>query len=291
VTDALRIVVEPTLAEAEASAADDGAPARGGVRSVPAVAWRGGRPLRTIEHLADEVPVALEFNGVSHAVMLASPADLEDFALGFSLTEGLIDRPGDLLDVELEQRPDGIVLHLHVTARCEVRLKDRRRSLAGRTGCGLCGTDRLDQVLHLPSRPLPTTRVRLDALQRAVFALDAAQPLKQATGSTHAAAWCDADGVMHLVREDVGRHNALDKLIGALHRTRLDAGAGLVAVTSRASLEMVHKTAATGIAVLAARSAPTHLAVQVAQQAGLLLAGYVRDARATVYAGAERLTD
>lgn len=266
--------------------ATDGA---AGVRAVPALALREGVASRTLEHLAEEVPVALEYNGLSHAVMLATPADLEDFALGFSLTEGLIGRPSDLLDVEVEHRVDGIVLHIEVTARCEARLKDRRRSLAGRTGCGLCGTDRLEQVMRLPAKLLPPTRVRLAALQRAVCDLAAAQPLRQATGATHAAAWCDPHGEVHLVCEDVGRHNALDKLVGALHRTRVHAAAGMVAVTSRASLEMVLKTAAAGIAVLAARSAPTHLAVQAAQRTGLLLAGYVRDGCATAYAGAERL--
>ncbi|MFO1219293.1 MAG: formate dehydrogenase accessory sulfurtransferase FdhD [Burkholderiaceae bacterium] len=280
---------QPIPTEAAPPLVDDSACASTGVRGVPALAVRAGVATRTIEHLAEEVPVALEFNGLSHAVMLATPTDLEDFALGFALTEGLIDHPGDLLDLEPETRADGIVLHLRVTARCEARLKDRRRSLAGRTGCGLCGTDRLDQVLHLPARPLPATRVRAAALQRAVHALASGQPLKEATGATHAAAWCDARGEPQLVREDVGRHNALDKLVGALQRTRIDAGAGLVAVTSRASLEMVQKTAAAGIAVLAARSAPTHLAVQIAQRVGLLLAGYVREGRATVYAGAERL--
>ncbi len=260
-----------------------------GARVVAAFVWRGGHAMPAHECLPVETPVGLEYNGVSHAVMLATPADLEEFALGFSLTEGLIDSRADLLDVETEQRPEGIVLHLRVTARCEVRLKQRRRNLAGRAGCGLCGTDSLDQVLREPARPLPPTSVTLAALQRAVHELARSQPLQHATGATHAAAWCDATGALRLAREDVGRHNALDKLVGALAASGVDAGTGLVAVTSRASVEMVHKTVAAGVPALAAMSAPTALAVDFARRAGLLLAGFVRDGRATVYCGGERL--
>ncbi len=262
-----------------------------GARVVDAFVWRDGRAMPTHECLPVETPVGLEYNGVSHAVMLATPADLDDFALGFSLTEGLIDERADLLDVEPEQRPEGIVLHLRVTARCEARLKQRRRHLAGRTGCGLCGTDSLDQVLREPARPLPPARVTLAALQQAVHELARGQPLQHATGATHAAAWCDASGALHVVREDVGRHNALDKLVGALAASGIDAGAGLVAVTSRASVEMVQKTVAAGVPALAAMSAPTALAVDAARRVGLLLAGFVRDGRATVYCGGERLIE
>lgn len=262
-----------------------------GASVVDAFAWRNHSAVPTHECLPDEVPVALEYNGVSHAVMLATPADLEDFALGFSLTEGLIDERADLLDVEPEQRREGIVLRLRITGRCEARLKLRRRNLAGRTGCGLCGTDSLDQVLRPPAGPLPPTRVTLAALQQAMRELARGQPLQHATGATHAAAWCNAAGALQLVREDVGRHNALDKLIGALTRSALDAGCGLVAVTSRASVEMVQKTVAAGVPVLAAMSAPTALAVASARGAGLLLAGFVRDARATVYCGGERVIE
>lgn len=262
-----------------------------GASVVDAFAWRNHGAVPTHECLPEEVPVALEYNGVSHAVMLATPADLADFALGFSLTEGLIDERADLLDVEPEQRREGIVLHLRITARCEARLKLRRRNLAGRTGCGLCGTDSLDQVLRSPARLLPPSRVTLAALQQAMRELARGQPLQHATGATHAAAWCDAAGALHIVREDVGRHNALDKMVGALARAALDAGSGLVAVTSRASVEMVQKTVAAGVPVLAAMSAPTALAVASARSAGLLLAGFVRDERATVYCGAERVIE
>jgi len=243
------------------------------------------------EFVAEEVPVALEYNGLSHAVMLATPLDLEDFALGFSLTEGLLASPADLLDVEVRTRPNGVALQLRVTARCEALLKERRRSMAGRTGCGLCGTDNLDQVFRPPQRPVPplpdalaADEALVAALSRAMRELAAAQPLQQRTGGIHAAAWCGVDGALRWVREDVGRHNALDKLIGAMARDGVDASQGFAAVTSRASFEMVQKAALAGMPMLAAVSAPTHLAIRTAQACGLRLAGFVRDGRATLYA-------
>jgi FdhD protein len=263
----------------------------GGSCVVEAQAWRGAASSPTQECVPEEVPVALEYNGVSHAVMLATPTDLDDFALGFSLTEGLIESAADWLDCETEGRSQGIVMHLRITARCDLRLKARRRNLAGRTGCGLCGTDSLDQVLRSPRRALPPTRIAPAALARAMNELTRVQPLQHATGATHAAGWCNNAGHVQLVREDVGRHNALDKLVGALARSGGPAGTGLIAVTSRASVEMVQKTAAAGVALLAARSAPTRLAIDAAQRAGLLLAGFVRDGRGTGYSGGERLVE
>lgn len=239
------------------------------------------------EEVAEETPVALVFNGVSHAVMLATPADLEDFALGFSLTEGLVERPAELLDVEAEAGDDGISLHLTVTAACEARLKRRRRTLAGTTGCGLCGVESLKQVRHaMPAgaAALPCVEVEPAALHRAMRRLADAQPLHARSGGVHAAAWCSLAGEALLVREDVGRHNALDKLVGAMSRARVDAAAGFVAVSSRASFEMVQKTAAAGAGALASVSAPTGLAVRTARGLGLALFGFVREGRATKYA-------
>lgn len=249
----------------------------------------GGTPRGDEEWVAEEVPIALEYNGLSHAVMLATPLDLEDFALGFSLTEGLLDTPADLLDVEVHARENGVALQLRVTARCEQRLKERRRSMAGRTGCGLCGTDNLDQVFRPPGKPVPPLPVARDqlipVLSRAMRELADAQPLQQRSGGIHAAAWCAPDGEVLMVREDVGRHNALDKLIGALARAGVDTAAGFAAVTSRASFEMVQKAAGVGMPMLAAVSAPTHLAIRTAQDCGLTLAGFVREGRATLYSG------
>jgi FdhD protein len=247
-----------------------------GASSANVTAFRDGSVLRGVDSLAEEVPVALIFNGISHAVMLATPLDLEDFALGFALTEGLLDSPSELYGVEIEAHTHGIQVQLEVASACEFRLKERRRNLSGRTGCGLCGTESLDQVL----RPTPTLDTSLkitpQALAQALRSLHDAQRLQQSTGASHAAAWCDASGKAALVREDVGRHNALDKLIGALVRAKVPASEGFIAVTSRASLEMVQKTAMAGVSILVAVSAPTALAVQIAQQCDLALAGFAR---------------
>jgi FdhD protein len=181
------------------------------------------------------------------------------------------------------------VLRLQVTARCEARMKTRRRTMAGRTGCGLCGVDSLD-ALNQPLAPVTASQgFTLQAVTRAMAALAARQPLQHLTGGVHAAAWCRADGTPERVREDVGRHNALDKLAGALARSGIDTGLGFIAVTSRASYEMIHKAARTGVGLLAAVSAPTRRAITVAESAGLTLAGFVRDERATVYSHPQRL--
>ena len=252
--------------------------------------------------LAEEVPVALVYNGISHAVMLATPQDLEDFALGFSLSEGIIDGPDDLLDCEttpsdlsvstpLAGVPEqGLSLELKVTLRCFMRLKERRRTLAGRTGCGLCGTESLAEAIRPVRREVVPVEVSAAALARAMAEMPAHQTLSQATGATHAAAWCGLDGAVRLVREDVGRHNALDKVIGAMALAEVDPAEGFIAVTSRASYEMVYKTASAGVGLLAAVSAPTGLAVRTAEAAGLVLAGFVRGDRATLYSHSERVT-
>lgn len=237
--------------------------------------------------LAEEVPVALVFNGISHAVMMATPLQLEDFALGFALSEGLIDLASHMYGVEVIEQEQGIELHIDIAAQCEVRLKERKRSMAGRTGCGLCGTDSLAQVkLSLPQAP--AIHLDIQAMQRAHAGLRAMQPLKLQTGATHAAAWSDAYGVIQLVREDVGRHNALDKLIGAMTKAHLDATQGFICITSRASFEMVQKTIQSGAGALTAVSAPTRLAVDIALSHNLLLAGQVRGDSFTAYSYPER---
>ena len=239
--------------------------------------------------LAEEVPVALVFNGITHAVMMASPVDLEDFALGFSFTEGLIENPSQLYGVELVHQHNGIELQLEVAAQTEARLKERRRSMAGRTGCGLCGADSLDQVrLSLPQAP--TVHIDTDAMQRAHAHMRALQPLKLQTGATHAAAWSDRDGHITCLREDVGRHNALDKLVGALLKSHTAMTQGFVCITSRASFEMVQKTVMAGAGVLTAVSAPTRLAVDLATKHNLAMAGLVRGQSFTAYSHPSRLT-
>lgn len=236
-----------------------------------------------LDDVVEEVPVALVFNGISHAVMLASPADLEDFGLGFSLSEGILTDPSELYDVECIAGARGIEIRMKIASSRFMALKARRRSLAGRSGCGLCGVDSLEAV----ARPLPVApqvpALQSEAVARALDALPRHQPLRETTGAVHAAAWADADGHILALREDVGRHNALDKLVGHLARRPGGPGRGFALVSSRASYEMVAKVAALGIAHLVAVSAPTALAVRLAEQSGITLAGFARGNRMVVY--------
>jgi FdhD protein len=239
--------------------------------------------------IADEVPVALVFNGISHAVMLATPHDLEDFALGFGLTEGILQSAQELYGVDISPDPAGVRVELEVSSACFARLKTRRRTLSGKTGCGLCGTESLEQV-EPPLAPLVPCDTPLDpaAIAVALRALPARQLLQQRTGATHAAGWCSPEGHVELVREDVGRHNALDKLIGAMTSAGLDPRAGFCCITSRASVEMVRKAVAAGMTALVAVSAPTARAVRTARESGLALAGFARGDELVLYAGVDR---
>jgi len=259
-----------------------------GVRQAVVHGLHDGKVSQGPDWLAEETPVALVCNGISQAVMMASPADLDDFALGFGLTEGWFRGPHELYGVDVVSVCQGIELHLDVASACVHRLKERRRSMAGRTGCGLCGTDSLAQVRQaLPQAP--DVRVPAAALARAQRELRHLQARQQLTGATHAAAWCDLQGAVLLLREDVGRHNALDKLVGAMVRAGHDASRGFVAITSRASFEMVQKAALAGAGVLAAVSAPTALAVDTALACNLALAGFVRGDDCVAYTFPARL--
>jgi len=251
--------------------------------------WRDGTGTAATVDVAREVPIALQYNGISHAVMLATPADLQDFALGFSISEGIAARE-EFFGAEAHPSDAGITMAIDIAASAFMRLKSYRRTLAGRTGCGICGTESLDQVL----RPMPdllhrSIRVSAAALAHTYAALSAHQPLQQVTGAAHGAVWCAPDGTVVLAREDIGRHNALDKLIGALVAARIDAALGFAMVTSRASVEMVQKSATAGIAVLAAVSAPTALGVQVAFDCGQTLIGFARGAEFCVYSHPARV--
>lgn len=260
-----------------------------GVSRTPVSVWDAGVRKDVIDRVADEVPVALVFNGISHAVMMATPEHLEDFALGFGLTEGLLESPAELYGADLNPVADGVELHLEVASACAWRLRERRRNLAGRTGCGLCGTDSLAQVRQQLPQTFPV-RLDAEAIFRAESGLKEKQLIRNLTGATHAAAWCDLSGQVLLLREDVGRHNALDKLIGAMTRAGTDPSQGFVAITSRASFEMVQKTAMASVGALVAVSAPTGLAIETARQHGIALAGLVRDGRRLVaYTWPERL--
>ena len=252
--------------------------------------WREGRQVEVSDWIARETPIALIFNGISHAVMMASPGDLYDFALGFGITEGLLASPAELYGVDVVEVQQGVEVHLEVSSACAWRLRERRRNLAGRTGCGLCGTDSLSQVRRVPDTMAHPVCLVPKALFRAETGLKNAQVLQKLTGATHAAAWCNLDGEVQLLREDVGRHNALDKLIGAMIRADVPVAEGFVAITSRASFEMVQKTAMIRAGALMAVSAPTTMAVQLAEACGVALAGLVRDGRRMVaYTFPERL--
>jgi FdhD protein len=250
--------------------------------------WRNGLPLQQRpDMLACEIPAALVYNGLAHVVMMVSPQQLEPFARGFTLAEGIARTASDIYDIEVREVASGIEIHVELATACFVALKDRRRQLAGRTGCGLCGVEQLAEVF----RPLPmlpdSVRLALPALSQALESLPVQQVLSQATGCAHAAAWLTLDGQLLQVCEDVGRHVALDKLIGC--RAVGNWGPGVALVTSRASYEMVQKSAAVGIEILVAVAAPTALAVQMAEQYGLTLLGFARSGRVNVYTHPQRL--
>lgn len=252
--------------------------------------WRDGQREVLSDVVAEEVPIALEYNGISHAVMMATPADLEDFALGFSLTEGILADPGELYDCEIVPGAEGIQVQMNVATERFVALKEKRRNLTGRTGCGLCGAETLEQAVRHPAAvQAEALRFSAATLHAALDAMQSQQQLQQQTGATHAAAWLGRDGNITLVREDVGRHNALDKLIGALAHVKQDFSAGAVIITSRASYEMVQKAATVGIAFIAAISAPTALAIRLAKETDVTLIGFVRRHGHVVYAGPQRL--
>lgn len=236
------------------------------------------------DELAEEVAVALEYNGVSHAVMMATPSDLEEFALGFSISEGIIAGAGEFYGVDLEQGAAGITAHIEVSSAAFMGLKERRRSMTGRTGCGLCGVDSLSQVLRPLPWLAPSRVLSARVIRQAVGGVKALQPLNRITGATHAALWCGDDGMPVMGYEDVGRHNALDKLIGGLARARTDVAGGFALITSRASVEMVQKAATAGIAALVAISAPTALAARTAQACGMTLVAFARGDDFVAYA-------
>lgn len=250
--------------------------------------WREGDQLGAGEDaLAEEVPVALVYGGISYAVMMATPDALEQFALGFSLTEGLIDSVDEIYsinvsEVELELGP-GLQVDIDVSQRRLHQLKERRRNLAGRTGCGLCGSESLDGAIRPINRVEPLEMIDPLAIQRGLENLTASQPLKQQTGAVHGAAWCGNEGELVHLFEDVGRHNALDKLVGEMTLRSIDPRRGFVLMTSRGSYEVIHKCAAANVANLVCISAPTVLAVKLAQQAGMNLVGFARDGKHTIY--------
>ena len=243
------------------------------------------------DSIAAEVPVALTYNRVSHVVMMASPRDLEDFGVGFSLTEGVVGNLEHIRSIRVVPRQGGLELAMVISEDWFDRLATRRRNMAGRTGCGLCGAENIEQALRDPGTVAKSLEVSHAALQVAVSELEAHQPLQAETGATHGAAWCSPDGKIVAIREDVGRHNALDKLIGGLIRGGYNPAEGFVLVSSRASYEMVFKTAAAGIELIQAVSAPTTLAIEFAERSGVTLVGFARPGRHNIYTFPERISE
>ncbi|MCI5076176.1 formate dehydrogenase accessory sulfurtransferase FdhD [Oricola sp.] len=238
---------------------------------------RAGRAGSGPRMLAEETPVALSFNGVTQAVMMATPSDLEDFAVGFALNEGLVADASDIEQLEVVEVEDGVDLQIRVSDEIGERLAKRRRAMAGPVGCGLCGVESIAEAVK-PRRAVDSDfKLAADDIARAMAELTKVQPMNAESGAVHAAGfWTPGSGLV-FAREDVGRHNALDKLAGALARSDVDAGEGAVLLTSRVSLEMIQKTAAIGAPIVLAISAPTALAVRTAQDANVTLVAVVRD--------------
>lgn len=241
------------------------------------------------DNVAEELPVALVYNGISHAVMMATPLDLEAFAVGFSLTEGIVAHNAQIHDVDVRVHRHSAEVQLQINEHAFAAMKSRRRALAGRTGCGVCGIESIELLDLQPARmALPAKRLTpsRELIERAVAALPSHQRLMRATGGVHAAAWCDARGEILHVFEDVGRHNGLDKLIGHLAMQRVAMDDGFVLLSSRASYELVRKAARMNIQMLATISAPTSLAIRIAEQAGLHLLSFCRKDGYVDYTGA-----
>ena len=251
--------------------------------------WRRGVVTQERDLVAEEIPVALVYHGVPHVVMLATPADLEDYAVGFTLSEGLVEHPDEIRGIEVTLGEEAAEVRITVAWERFSTLLDRRRNLTGRSGCGLCGQETVEAAVREVKPVGSGARLTTAELHDAIAQLAHLQPINARTGSVHAAAWVVPGRGIQLVREDVGRHNALDKTIGALVRAGLDPAAGALLLTSRASFEIVQKSAAVGVAFVAAFSAPTAFAVRLAERAGLTLVAFAREHQHVVYAHPWRL--
>jgi formate dehydrogenase accessory protein FdhD len=266
-----------------------------------AYVWSSHAVEKQHDNIAQEVAVALVYNGISHAVMMTSPIELEAFALGFSLTEGIISHSEDIYAIDIIAQDKGIEVSLTISSQCFMQLKTRRRNLIGRTGCGICGAESLEQVRPVLKVLDSNFTVSHDAINRATENLSKHQPLQVLTGAFHGAAWCDAEGIILHVCEDVGRHNALDKLIGSLWLSSKQQRAmkkpdalklpGFLVISSRASYEIVQKSAKAGIAMVVAVSAPTSLAVDIAKETGITLIGFSRKQRHIAYTHIHRVIE
>lgn len=243
-----------------------------------------------IDVLAQEVAIALVYNGISHVVLMATPHAVEELAIGFSISEGIIQNLAQLYDLEVQECELGITVQMQIASSCFASLKDRRRQMSGRTGCGLCGIDSLE-VVQPNVQPIEhQNRIKRGDIEQALQIFEHSQPLRELTGSLHGAAWVE-QGTIKALYEDVGRHNALDKLIAHILRQKIDVHNGFVLVSSRASFEMVAKASVIGITCLVAVSAATELAVRLADKANMTLIGFARTKRQTVYTHPEFLIE
>ncbi|MGA2042505.1 MAG: formate dehydrogenase accessory sulfurtransferase FdhD [Roseiarcus sp.] len=244
---------------------------------------RGAVGAPSSRQVAVETAVNILFGGVPFAVMMTTPGDLEDFATGFSLTEGIVERVGDIRGIEIARAERGLTLNVALAGERMSAHLARGRAMSGRTGCGLCGIQDLAELPAPRAKLARSEPISPAAVHAALAALDRSQPLNEATRAVHAAAWCDREGAVVALREDVGRHNALDKLIGALARRGVDPVGGFIVITSRCSFEMVAKALAFGASTLVALSAPTSLAIERAQASGLVLIAVARADHAMIF--------
>jgi formate dehydrogenase accessory protein FdhD len=266
-------------------------PVRSSAIAAPATTRvRDGQETALPQVVAAEVPIALSYNGRSHVVMMGTPADLEDFAVGFSIAEGIVDDVDEIEDIACSDSGKGLRVSVAIPPAWAARIENQQRNLAGRTGCGLCGVTTIEQALR-PLPPVPAgPPVAASAIAASLEALPAQQKINRETGAVHAAAFADRNGSLLAVREDIGRHNAFDKLIGAVARAGLEPADGFALITSRCSMEMVQKAATFGFPLLVAISAPTSLAIELAEDCGLTLVAFARGAKFNVYTHGERVS-
>jgi FdhD protein len=249
----------------------------------------GGSSAESSAEVAEEVPIALVYNARPYVVVMGTPADLDDLAVGFSVTEGIVPDASHIERVDAVRANHGIELQIQISPADADRLGDRVRGLVSRTGCGLCGVETIGDALRIPAEVGRSLRVDRAALWRASAELSRRQSVNNATSAVHGAGWAASDGELRVAREDVGRHNALDKVLGALARGEISPATGFIVVTSRASYEMVQKAAACGVELVAAISRPTGLAIRFADAAGVTLVGLLRGESANVYTHPERI--
>ncbi len=247
-----------------------------------------GQASELTDYVANEVRVALVYNGIAHTVMLASPENLEEFAIGFTLSERIVSHVNEIKGVDLEFTPEGVLIQVEITQRCFMELKQQRRNMAGRTGCGLCGVAQLEEAVKPVIRVDSDARFNIDHLQIALGQLKENQHHFKLTGATHAAMGLDQDGQIIAAFEDIGRHIALDKLIGGFSMRQAQRPVAAL-LTSRASFEMVQKAASANIQILFAMSAVTSLALELAEKSNITLIGFCRNGRATLYTHGYRL--